>query len=291
MSEYKKIVAKVIVERLEKKTARKLPDKGLLCGGAVASTYLSLVDDKTYPINDVDIFVTDDPNKYINTYLKFQSLSDDVTYDYVMASQETYHVTDSLRDGLTNYIFVKLDGVSKGNPDLMILDGFDINCCQIGIDLSTYELYTTPAFDKFIENRELKIITTLTPSHTAIRIVKKSNELGVKLNKPQVFKELFPYFFARRISSSKKERTLFFGSKYKNMYFDYLVELLPFFSLITYAEHKINAWNNNGSEKLQYSENEPTDENIKKWLKVKLWVLEPRQNAFSTEWSDIVIFK
>lgn len=75
------------------------------------------------------------------------------------------------------------------------------------------------------------------------------------------------------------------------MYFDYLVELLPFFSLITYAEHKINAWNNNGSEKLQYSENEPTDENIKKWLKVKLWVLEPRQNAFSTEWSDIVIFK
>ncbi len=34
-----------------------LPNEGVLAGGAVANTILSLLDKREYPINDIDIFI------------------------------------------------------------------------------------------------------------------------------------------------------------------------------------------------------------------------------------------
>ena len=288
MKFYKEITANNIVAALEKKLGRKLPNYGLVCGGSVCNTLLSLLDDKSYPINDIDLFLSEDPITFINKNLKNIAFSEDKTYEYLLAFQETYHVVESIRNGLLNYVFYKLDGPLHTDLNLMVLEAFDINCCQIGIDLSTLAIHSTPEFNKFVEDRELKITTTLTPAHTAIRIVKKAKELNVKLDKSTEFKKLFQFFSSHK---NNKKCTLLFGRKYMNMYYEYREDLLLYFSLNTYADYKINTWNDSGFDKKQYTENEPTKENIKKWLKTELYTLIPRYSTYSHEWEDIIPVK
>lgn len=130
---------------------------------------------------------------------------------YVEHDGTYYKVLDSQRDGLINYVkcFVS-HGQSHGgqvrytpeppqeNPDQymvpvtqnfvnmpnidpdnnVILRGFDLNCCQAGIDLKTGKLHYTESFEKFLKSKQVLVDIPYTPLHTAIRLVKKMSMYG-----------------------------------------------------------------------------------------------------------------
>jgi hypothetical protein len=60
----------------------------------------------------------------------------------------------------------------------VILRGFDLNCCQAGIDLSNGVLHYTDSFVKFLKSKQVFIDIPYTPFHTAIRLVKKMEMYG-----------------------------------------------------------------------------------------------------------------
>lgn len=60
----------------------------------------------------------------------------------------------------------------------IILRGFDLNCCQTGIDLSNGVLHYTDSFVKFLKSKQVLVDIPYTPFHTAIRLVKKMEMYG-----------------------------------------------------------------------------------------------------------------
>jgi hypothetical protein len=70
---------------------------------------------------------------------------------------------------------------NKPDTDLL-LRSFDINCTKVGYSIDEDKVYWMPEFEEFLNTGELKVCNLMTPSHTAIRIVKKSKELDCKLD-------------------------------------------------------------------------------------------------------------
>lgn len=60
----------------------------------------------------------------------------------------------------------------------IILRGFDLNCCQAGIDLSNGVLHYTDSFVKFLKSKQVLVDIPYTPFHTAVRLVKKMEMYG-----------------------------------------------------------------------------------------------------------------
>ena len=60
----------------------------------------------------------------------------------------------------------------------IILRGFDLNCCQAGIDLSNGVLHYTDSFVKFLKSKQVLVDVPYTPFHTTVRLVKKIKLYG-----------------------------------------------------------------------------------------------------------------
>jgi hypothetical protein len=91
-------------------------------------------------------------------------------------------------NGLHNYIVIEEQHIpdwlkknenTKSQNDLatLIVNSFDINCCQIAIDLSKKTVSFTNDFENFLFQRNIQVSNALTPMHTAVRLVKKSKEM------------------------------------------------------------------------------------------------------------------
>ena len=162
-----------------------LPNEGILAGGAVANTILSLLEKKEYPINDIDIFIeTDEENSSV-----FRETESDFipsTYGPMFENVDGYKVVSSSNAGLINEIKVKRCSEYKKEyePPLAqtITKAFDINQTQIAIDLKTKKIYYTPEFIEFLKKRELKIVFPSTPFHSLVRLIYKSKELNARVN-------------------------------------------------------------------------------------------------------------
>lgn len=233
-----------------------LPEKGFMSGGAVANTILSIYWGGDYPINDIDIFV--EVNKRnVHTPIRYNehTLSEDgYGHTYVNhVDNNSYRVISTDRDGLINTVkytlepeaIMKIGTILNGNglkPEqkkerlLSILKGFDINCCQVGIDLKTKQLIYTKEFSDFLETKQLKASTLYTPGHTAIRMFKKLDELKCFCNIDQEMKKL-SYFLLDSFNYHPNVAT-FFGEKYKEMYDKYVGGLNQYFELVGFIEKK-----------------------------------------------------
>ena len=122
----------------EARKRKSLPRDGFLAGGAVCNTILSLIDGKKYPINDIDIFVETSLRKegYANRSTKTNV--HDAGYNELMSIADrssSYSIVETEREDLFNWVYVNKNGDKSGYQ--YILEGFDINCCMVGINLST----------------------------------------------------------------------------------------------------------------------------------------------------------
>lgn len=214
-----------------------LPSKGFLAGGSISNIAWNIVTGKNAPVNDIDIYLLntlhEDTNPSLIGKQSFKDLESKSYEDYkgVHECYETkryYYIDDVSNDGIFNIIQYN----SNTESPMIIIDSFDINCCQLGYDISEDKFYYTKEFVDFLESSELKVTSILTPSHTALRLFKKKDELGANLNDSEI--NLLTFLINNTktndipIVNTIKYR---FKSKYSNLYIKYEDEMRSNFRL------------------------------------------------------------
>ena len=166
-----------------------LPKRGFIAGGSISNLIWEEVSGTKAIINDIDVFLFDgllenyieDRKEY---YFSFKEDEENVWYDdysglrFIDRAKNYYSICESTTEGIFNYVSYKSN---THNPEI-IIKSFDINCTAIGYSIEEDKFYWTPEFEKFLNTGKLQITNLKTPCHTAIRIVKKSEELKVYLD-------------------------------------------------------------------------------------------------------------
>lgn len=166
-----------------------LPSSGLLAGGSLANLMWELVSGNKAIINDIDIFQYDGKIDKSTNIDKSESLflfkEHDVKYheEYQgmgmsISTKDRYVITGAEKDG----IFNNVKYVSTDKDPSFVIRSFDINCTAVGYSIEEDRFFWTEEFEDFLKTGNLKVVNANTPSHTAIRIAKKSKELNANLD-------------------------------------------------------------------------------------------------------------
>ena len=238
-----------IVEQILLKLSKvsTIPNEGFLAGGAVANTLMNMKWGSEYPINDLDIFVESEQNKEVFTPVRTNNLIVSSEYQGFALSYDhgsNYRILDVERDGMLNWIYIsKVRDRENVKEYGYILNGFDFNCCQVGIDLSNNQLYYTPEFEEFLETKQLEITAIYTPAHTAIRLFKKIKDLQCYCNIDKCVELLSqPLIYETQARLSYRHFGFYFSHKYKDMYREYYPQLKPYFKMTRFFDHKKKLW-------------------------------------------------
>jgi hypothetical protein len=288
---------KNIVERILNDLSKygDIPNKGFLSGGAVANTLMSYVWGGEYPINDLDIFIDDtDSMLFRNPTTPIRSNKLIIEGDGYMVTKlsydhgSNYQIVSVEREDYLNRIFISSARQNVGYS--YVLNGFDFNCCQVGIDLENNSLCYTESFENFLNNKQLEVTAIYTPAHTAIRLFKKLDELKCYCNVEESMNLLSqPLLLENIISLSPRHFGLYFSTKYKEMYFTYYSKIREYFKLTKFFDHKKSVWNlRNGVKQVDGADhianwlnpnaNIPT-EVLSMWAKNNdiMWTLTPKK--------------
>jgi len=208
-----------------------LPETGFIAGGAIANIVWELVSGTKAVVNDIDVFIFNgvieqlDSNR--ESLFQYQEKTRNFFEDYRglnfrTVTKEFYTITDVSNNGIFNKIIFK----SNVNDTSMILRSFDINATRIGYLIDEDKLYWTDEFSDFISTGNLKVCNLMTPSHTAIRIVKKQQELQCQLDRFEI--DLLRYCHYWRFGDTIK---LKFKKRYYDMFQAYSKNLEQFFEI------------------------------------------------------------
>lgn len=192
-----------------------LPLHGFVAGGAIANIVWELVSGNKAVVNDIDIFVFDGIEKELDNDKKslFNYQEKETKYyedyngmNFNNYTKDFYSIVESERDDMFNTIRYK----SNTSDPSLIIKSFDINATRIGYDIDNDKLYWTSEFEDFLKTGELKVSNIMTPSHTAVRIAKKSKELNAKLYdfEFKLLQYALSYRFIDRIKLRFRERYL-----------------------------------------------------------------------------------
>lgn len=274
-----------------------IPNKGFLAGGAVANLLMTYLWEGNYPVNDLDIFIESeqDLHSYKSTPLRTNELV--VEGDGYMVTKlsydhgSNYQILNVERDGLLNTIEISRVANRKKRDDYQyILNGFDFNCCQVGIDLSNNKIFYTEEFENFLNYRQLEVTAVYTPAHTAIRLFKKLDELNCYCD-IEVSMEMLsqPLIMRNMIHLQRSHFGIYFSTKYKEMYLKYYGKIKEYFKMVKFFDHKKELWykindfestipNNHSLNWLDHTKSIPQEE-LDKWAKYNdiMWTLEPKK--------------
>jgi len=224
------ILARKALEKLKDRFG--LPEKGFIAGGAIANSIWRLVSGTRAVINDIDVFILNEKVDIIDKHDKtslFKFINEDVTYhegysgiSWNTYTKDFYYIVSSERDGIFNYI--KYNSNSE-RPEY-VLNSFDINCTKVGYSIDEDKFYFTKEFEEFIKTGKLLVSSTTTPSHTAIRIAKKSKELNIVLDTFEF--KLLSHALGTEFNDKNKKC---FMDKYKEMLIDNSDLLKDYFKL------------------------------------------------------------
>lgn len=165
-----------------------LPEYGLLAGGSLANTIWAIKNGTEPLVNDIDVFVYVnkldfiDPNDretlFRYTEKEVEYYDDYNGYREHPYDKKFYAIKESKRDGMVNTITYDASDKSA----MFLLESFDLSCTGVGYDIETGEFYWTEDFEDFVNTGNIKVSNIGTPSHTAIRLAKKSKDLGVEMD-------------------------------------------------------------------------------------------------------------
>ena len=181
------LLARKALESIKSKWG--LPSSGLLAGGSLANLMWELVSGNKAIINDIDIFHYDGKIDKSTNIDKSESLflfkEHDVKYheEYQgmgmsISTKDRYVITSAEKNG----IFNNVKYVSTDKDPSFVIRSFDINCTAVGYSIEEDRFFWTEEFEDFLKTGNLKVVNATTPSHTAIRIAKKSKELNANLD-------------------------------------------------------------------------------------------------------------
>src|SRR5210317_62673 len=274
-----------------------IPNEGFLAGGAVANLLMTYLWEGNYPINDLDIFIESEQDlySYKSTPLRTNELV--VEGDGYMVTKlsydhgSNYQILNVERDGLLNTIEISRVANRKKRDDYQyILNGFDFNCCQVGIDLSNNKIFYTEEFENFLNYRQLEVTAVYTPAHTAIRLFKKLDELNCYCDIEGSMEMLSqPLIMRNMIHLQRSHFGIYFSTKYKEMYLKYYGKIKEYFKMVKFFDHKKELWfkindfestipNNHSLNWLDHTKSIPQEE-LDKWAKYNdiMWTLEPKK--------------
>lgn len=224
------ILARKALDKIKQKYG--LPKSGFIAGGAIANSIWELVSGTPAVINDIDVFIFNDKIDTIDEYDRsslFRYTDKDLkyfdTYSGIAWSTYTkdfYSIVSADRDGIFNYIKYN----SNSDKPELILNSFDINCTKVGYSIDEDKFYFTNDFSEFIKTGKLLISSTTTPSHTTVRLAKKSKELNVDLDRFEL--KILEHILSSHFSDQNKRC---FKSKYKDMLLDNWKILKDYFIL------------------------------------------------------------
>lgn len=163
-----------------------LPESGFIAGGSIANLVWQYVSGTEAKINDIDVFIESEreDSKKIFEYQK-KEVKYSETYRHLINNdvfvKNRYKIYDVTRNGIYNYIHV-----SKNTSPEVILESFDINAACAGYSIHEDKVFYTDAFNQFLETGQLKIVNLMTPSHTAIRLIKKKYDLSASLDEREL---------------------------------------------------------------------------------------------------------
>lgn len=192
-----------------------LPLHGFVAGGAIANIVWELVSGNKAVVNDIDVFVFDGIEETLDTekssLFNYQEKETKYYEDYggmnfSTYTKDFYSIVESLRDGMFNTIRYK----SNTSDPSLIIKSFDINATRIGYDIDNDKIYWTSDFEDFLKTGNLMVSNLMTPSHTAVRISKKSKDLNVSLDEFEfkLIQYALTYKFLDRIKLRFRERYL-----------------------------------------------------------------------------------
>lgn len=175
------------------------PTSKFIAGGSVSNILISMIHGGIPVINDIDVYqhvketassgrgdVISKKNNdwYPTTYINedgLEILDDTYGHIYVAENGARMRVVRHRRKNIFNVIeFLYEDhamGRNRKTMDMVILEGFDLNCCKAGINMETKEIIYTPEFVEFLETQQLKVVNPCAPIQTSIRLYKKMKDL------------------------------------------------------------------------------------------------------------------
>lgn len=201
-------VAPRVLARL--KQLATLPQHGVVAGQSVASlVYEELGLPISGALNDIDVFVShklpahnrgvvyanDGSMKKIksrkSSFTQWKSMvssqkqvhvdsedGEDYKFLNIIGQRGSISVLRTYRCDLVNYTLVQGEGMGPGGfvnvqVGQGLVNGFDLNCVAVGIDLYTGRLVCTDNFIEFLNTYQLKPQSYHTPGYTLIRLAKK----------------------------------------------------------------------------------------------------------------------
>lgn len=212
-----------------------LPSRGFVAGGSLANLMWEEVSGNKAVINDVDIFdfthimtvgEMEEANKvqYSKNFYDKKGMKFIEHYNGMRIESKTsdfFKITNVSRYGLLNTIEI----CGTKNDPYVIIDSFDINCTQIVYSIESGEFLWTPEFEEFLKTGELRVSNLMSPIHTAIRIVKKEDELKAKL--PDIELEMCQYSIYHNLHDINRR---YFTKKYLEQFMKYRDKLLKYFT-------------------------------------------------------------
>lgn len=220
-------------EALEKlKSEFGIPKRGFIAGGSLANTIWELVSGNKAVVNDIDVFVfrqkTDIPlEETRETLFRYKETDKNFYEDYTGICWSTYTKSYyAIVSSETNGIFNEIVYDSNIEEPQFILNSFDINCTRVGYSIELDKFYWTKDFEEFLNNSKLLVSSLTTPSHTAIRIFKKSNELNIPVDDFEF--KILSQALNRSFNDSNKLR---FKERYNEIYEKYSDELSVYFKI------------------------------------------------------------
>jgi hypothetical protein len=178
----------------------KLPQDCFIAGGSVSNVLISMLHGGEPIVNDIDVYVkTDDKNAKVGnswypsmytTEDSIEVLDDDYGRIYISEGGDRMRVVAHRRDGVLNiiqYAYEKGYQRMNGKPSTkteceLTIEGFDLNCCMAGIDLSNRKIVYNENFVDFLKTKQLKVVNPMAPIQTTIRIYKKLKDLDCYCN-------------------------------------------------------------------------------------------------------------
>ena len=176
-----------------------LPNQGILAGQSVATLVMRRLGiSRRGQINDLDVFHSNhtpiglamfqarqgkNHSWKVDTTAHFSHMEVNPSGTYsglALMIKNGYHVYSTQRNDLLNEIcFLPSDRRPYTPSQLtqLVIQAFDLNCVQVGINLETGKLEWTDEFAQFLASWELSVLNTATPFHTATRYFKKKAQL------------------------------------------------------------------------------------------------------------------
>ena len=206
------------------KSKYEIPKSGFLSGGSIANIIWEKVSGNKAKINDIDIYILDrvidkveeDEFRKKQSYKRREKIIyEDYSGICIGSMLTSFYLIEEVRnEGILNFINYS---ANKNDPQI-IIESFDINCCQVGYDISTDKFYWTKEFEEFLKTGELKLISLNSPSHSAMRLVKKQIDLNAKL--PELELDIIAYtlennFFEDTVKHRFMQRYADMFEKYK----------------------------------------------------------------------------